>query len=241
MPIRSLLAACLVLTAANVVAAGIDETPIRERMAKMFPDEKVTSITESPLAGLYEVMLGASLFYMTADGHYAVRGDVIDLEKRKNLSEERRATARSQVFAGLDKHDVIEFAPPDGKRRATLYVYTDVDCGYCRKLHGEVPKLNEAGIAIEYLAFPRAGLKSDSYRKIAAVWCSPDRRKAMTAAKSGADVKAPPCENPVADQYELGRAMGVSGTPAVYTAAGEELGGYVPAQALIKMLADGRI
>ncbi|MGE0485758.1 MAG: DsbC family protein [Gammaproteobacteria bacterium] len=241
MVFRTLVAVAAALFVQQVSAAGTDETSIRARMAKMFPDEPVSEIAPSPVPGLYEVMLGASLFYMTADGRYAVRGDVIDLQERRNVSEERRADARQQAFADIDKHDVIEFAPPADKRRATLYVYTDVDCGYCRKLHNDVPALNEAGIAVEYLAFPRAGLKSESYKKIAAVWCSPNRQQAMTAAKAGEKVTAPPCENPVARQFELGQAMGVSGTPAVYSAKGEELGGYVPAPTLIKMLADGKI
>jgi thiol:disulfide interchange protein DsbC len=108
-------------------------------------------------------------------------------------------------------------------------------------MHREVPELNKAGIAVRYLAFPRSGLEGESFKKAAAVWCSADRQKAMTAAKQGKSVSAKTCENPVAKQFNLGQAMGVSGTPAVYTADGEQIGGYIPAAELIQMMQHGKI
>jgi len=225
----------------GALSAQAGEQAVRERKNTMFEGEEITSITASQVPGIFEVMLGASLFYVSEDGRYALRGDLIDLDERRNVSDERRAQARKQVFAELDPADLVSFGPADGKARATLYVYTDVDCGYCRKLHNEVPELNAAGIAIEYLAFPRAGLKSESFDKVAAVWCSSDRQKAMTDAKAGKPVDAPACDNPVAAQFELGQSMGVNGTPAVYTKDGEQLGGYVPAKRLIKMADEGKI
>ncbi|MEQ8660973.1 MAG: DsbC family protein [Gammaproteobacteria bacterium] len=233
--------ALALLAGEAITAAAAGEQAVRKRLEAMFEGEEITSVREAPVAGIFEVMLGASLFYVSEDGRYALRGDLIDLEERRNISDARRADARKEVFAGIDPKDLVTFAPAPAARRATLYVYTDVDCGYCRKLHDEVPTLNAAGIAVEYLAFPRAGVQSESYDKIAAVWCASDRREAMTAAKAGKPVDAPSCDNPVAAQFELGQAMGVSGTPAVYTKDGQQLGGYVPAERLIKMLDEGKI
>ena len=223
------------------IAADPVEDKIRARMTQLFPEDTVTAINPSPVAGVHEVMLGASLFYITGDGRYVLRGDLIDLDTRQNLSNVRRAEARKLAFADLDENDLIEFAPAAGKTQVKLFVYTDIDCGYCRKLHQEVPELNAAGIAIGYLAFPRSGLSGESFDKISAVWCSDDRRKALTAAKSGEPVTAPSCENPVAEQFAMGQAMGVGGTPAMFTRDGQELGGYIPAKRLIKMLADGKL
>lgn len=222
-------------------AATADATTdrITARMAKMFPDEPVTDIAPSPVPSLYEVMLGASLFYISADARYVFHGDLIDLERRVNLADERREHARKLAFEGVDVADTVEFAPANPK--AMLYVYTDIDCGYCRKLHGEVPQLNAAGIGVRYLAFPRSGLDGESFTKAAAVWCSADRKAAMTAAKSGENVNAPSCDNPVASQYEMGRSMGITGTPAVYTTTGRQLGGYVPATELIRMAREGKL
>ncbi len=230
---------CVFLSCWLTAAWGTEA--IRARMEKMFPGETVSSISPTPIPGVFEVMLGTSLFYMEENGAFAIQGDLIDLEKRVNISDARRAVARTEAFGKLNRADLIEFGPPEDKTRATLYVYTDIDCGYCRKLHREVPALNEAGIKVAYLAFPRSGLNGDSYKKAVGVWCAENRQEALTAAKSGEDVKSLECDNPVASQFELGRSMGVGGTPAVYTETGEELGGFIPAERLIKMLNEGRI
>ena len=233
---RLLLGMFSVLWAGVVTATDVPADAIRARMAKLFPDDAVTSVTKGPVPGLYEVMLGASLFYMTGDGRYVMRGDLIDLQEKINISDQKRAQARGQAFAALDHKQLIEFLPNSGKILETLYVYTDIDCGYCRKMHLEVPKLNDAGIAVNYLAFPRSGLKGESFDKATAVWCSHNRQEALTAAKAGKKVVAPKCDSPVAAQFSLGQTMGVSGTPAVYTADGTAVGGYVPASELIKMV-----
>lgn len=226
----------ILLAAGSVANALADEKEIRKRMQSLFPDEELSSVQPSSVPGLFEVMIGASLLYMSDDGRYVIRGDMIDLKKRINLSDQKRELARKKVLAALDQSELIEFGPSKKKARHTLYVYTDIDCGYCRKLHREVPELNKAGIAVRYLAFPRKGLKSDSFDKAVAVWCAHDRQKAMTAAKAGETVEATKCSNPVADHYTLGQTMGVTGTPAVYTQGGRQLGGYIPAAELIKDL-----
>lgn len=227
--------------AAQAAIAEPVEERLRARIQLLFDDTEVTSVTPSPIPGVYEVMLGPSLIYMSKDGRYVLRGDMLDLDQRVNVSDQKRALARKQSFESLDAGQFVEFPAAGGKVRKTLYVYTDIDCAYCRKMHREVPQLNEAGISVRYLAFPRSGLKGESFKKAAAVWCSADRRKAMTEAKAGKNISAKTCKNPVASQFNLGQAMGVSGTPAVYTDAGEQIGGYVPAAELIAMVRDGKI
>ncbi|MFT4564017.1 MAG: thiol:disulfide interchange protein DsbC, partial [Gammaproteobacteria bacterium] len=169
---------------------------------------------------------------------YIINGDVFDIESLENLTKARQARARVDAFENLAAADMIEFAPVKGKARRTLYVYTDIDCGYCRKMHAEVNLLTKAGIAVKYLAFPRSGLEGDSYDKAVAVWCANDRQKALTASKAGKVVKMATCTNPVKDHYEMGEAMGIRGTPAVFSDEGEQIGGYVPAKDLIRMLTE---
>lgn len=238
---KYLFASLLLIVSSSSAAAAEEHAAIRAELAKLFPDETVTSITKTPVTGVYEVMLGASLIYMSGDGKYVIRGDLYDLQGRENISDARRASAREAAFAELNSDDLIEFLPASGKAKKTLFVYTDIDCGYCRKLHLEVPELTAAGIAIKYLAFPRSGLDGESFKKAAAVWCSEDRGEALTAAKAGKQVSAPQCPNPVAEHFDLGRTMGVNGTPAVYSEDGRSLGGYIPAKELIKMAKEGRI
>ena len=226
---------------AGAWAADTIEQVLGQKLKKLMPDAEISSVSPSPLAGVYEVLIGASLIYMSEDGRFVFRGDLIDIAERRNLSDETRAAARMQAFARIGPEEAIEFAPKSKKVAHTLYVYTDIDCGYCRKLHREVDQLNDAGIAVRYLAFPRSGLNSESSKKAAAVWCSDNQQQAMTAAKAGKEVTAKTCRNPVEAHFSLGRSMGVRGTPAVYTEQGESLGGYIPAPELIQMLSGENI
>lgn len=241
--IRILTAAFAALLMVHAGAATADQVTdkLAARLAKLFPKDHISAITPAPLPGLYEVMIGASLFYVSADGRYVLHGDVIDIENKVNISDQRRALARKQVLADLPADRYIEFPATGGKARRTLYVFTDIDCGYCRKMHGEVGKLNAGGVAVRYLAFPRTGLKGESFKKAAAVWCAADRQQAITQAKLGKRIDSPECDSPVAEEFELGNAMGVTGTPAVYTEEGKHIGGYLPAEQLIRMVDDGKL
>lgn len=231
----------LVLTAALFLGAtgASADTGLEQRLtaavARVLPDVAVTAISAGPIAGIYEVMLGPTVLYISEDGQFIFKGDVFDLKSLDNITAQRRAAARMEAFAELGAETMIEFSP-SGDTKRTIYVYTDIDCGYCRKLHLEVGELNAAGIAVRYLAYPRTGIGGESYDKAVAVWCSKDRREALTASKAGKILKSGTCQNPVKEQYHLGEAMGVRGTPAVYSDTGESIGGYVPAKELIRML-----
>lgn len=209
---------------------------LKSGIAKVLPGIEVTSIAPGPVAGIYEVMLGPSVLYMSEDARFVIKGDVFDLDSLNNLTALRRASARVEAFDALGAENMIEFKPSKSETKRTLYVYTDIDCGYCRKMHQEVQQLNDAGIAVRYLAYPRTGLNGESYDKAVSVWCADDQRGALTAAKAGKALKGAACKNPVGDHYRMGEAMGVRGTPAVYSDRGESMGGYVPAPDLIRRL-----
>jgi thiol:disulfide interchange protein DsbC len=113
-------------------------------------------------------------------------------------------------------------------------VFTDSTCFYCQKLHKEVPELNRKGIEVRYLAYPRAGVGSDSYRQLATAWCSDNPQEALTKLKNREAVDDNVCPgNPVADQYALGGKLGVTGTPAIVTESGQLIPGYQAADQLI--------
>jgi len=237
-----LIVAFLLASCATQIAVAADDALIAKlttRIRSVLPDAKVTSIKQAPLPGLYEVSIGPTILYMTGDGKFAVRGDIFDLEAKRNVTDERRMQARVASFKGLGENSPIRFPATGGKARHEIYVFTDIDCGYCRKMHKEINQLNSAGITVNYLAFPRTGLDSESYDKAVAVWCAADRQAALTEAKTGKKIQQAKCDNPVAEHYRLGEAMGVQGTPSVYSADGEELGGYIPAQELVRILNGG--
>jgi thiol:disulfide interchange protein DsbC len=220
-------------------ATAADAALIQRLAAKLkgvVPDATITSVKAGPLPGTYEVLLGATVLYLSEDGRYVFRGDVFDLNTRMNLTDQRRIEARAAAFAALKPDATIEFAAPAAKQLKTLYVFTDIDCGYCRKFHRQIAALNDAGISVRYLSFPRTGLDSPSYDKAVAVWCAPNRQVALTDAKAGKVVTSPKCENRVAADFNLGESMDVHGTPTLFSADGEELGGYLPTAEVIKML-----
>jgi thiol:disulfide interchange protein DsbC len=143
------------------------------------------------------------------------------------------------LLAGVKEDQMIVFAPANVKH--TITVFTDVDCTYCRKLHSEIGELNKLGVKVRYLAYPRTGPNTESWAKMEQVFCSKDRKQALTSAKMGEPVKGPACgSTPVASEYALGEQIGVNGTPAIITDKGEYIGGYLPAAKLVQYLDSGQ-
>jgi thiol:disulfide interchange protein DsbC len=211
------------------------EDAIRVSINRTFPDIDVSKIKESEIKGIYEVLLGADLVYVSADGRFVFQGDLIDLKYKRNISEDKRENVRKDILAAIPAKDYIEYAPEN--RKHTVYVFTDIDCGYCRKLHQDMTELNRRGLAVRYLAFPRAGMGSKTDKQMQSVWCAHNRNKAMNEAKQGMRVSPASCDNPVEQQYVLGQDIGVRGTPAIYTQRGQALPGYLPPDRLLQALA----
>ncbi|HEY6645166.1 DsbC family protein [Povalibacter sp.] len=218
-----------------VLAADTDKAAeARTAIAAKFPGVKPDQIKQSPVPGVYEVGMGADTAYVSADGKFLFSGDLYEVESRTNLTEAGRAVSRGKTLAKLDEREMIVFGPAAAKH--TITIFTDVECGYCRKLHGEIDQLNKLGVRVRYLAYPRAGPGTDDWAKMEAVWCSKDRNSAITKAKQGQPVDAKCAANPVARQFELGEEMGVRGTPAIFTTSGDYIGGYLPPKDMLREL-----
>lgn len=224
---QSLLLIILILGGSSSFSSGqgAAEKKITTTLNTHFPGLEISSIRDAGIPGWYEVMLGAEVIYLTEDGRYMFQGNLVDLEQHRNLTEERRSNARIDLLKGIPASEMIVFAPE--KTQHSIYVFTDVDCPYCRRLHKDVPKLNAMGIAVKYLAFPREGIGSETYREMEAVWCAKDRNKALTEAKQGVRIKGAKCDDPVGRQFLIGQDMGIRGTPAIYTEDGRQIGGYL--------------
>lgn len=206
----------------------------RKAIMERFKDVKAENIQPSPVAGLYRVTVPPQVFYMSPDARYVFDGDVVDLEQRRNLTQDYRRQAVLAAVEEVGEESMIVFAPE--KREHTVTVFTDIDCGYCRKLHEHIDGYLKEGIAIRYLAYPRAGLNSPSYQKAVSVWCADDRHAAITEAKQGKPMPNRSCDNPVASHYKLGGRVGVSGTPALVLETGEIVPGYLPPKRMAAML-----
>lgn len=210
--------------------AEAGEAEVRAGLAKLLPEVKPDSVREAEVAGLYEVAIGPQILYLSRDGKYLIQGRILDIAARKDLTEAKQAAARKKAVDAMGEERMIIFSPKETKH--TVTVFTDIECGYCRKLHNEIQAYLDEGIRVRYLFFPRAGMGSPAYHEAVAVWCADDRRQALTDAKAGKEVPMKTCDNPVADHMELGELVGVSGTPAMVLDDGEMLPGYVPAKRL---------
>jgi len=222
------------LTLTTVAAWADEAATIRAALAKVLPDYKPTSVQATPMEGLYQVEIGPQVMFVTGDGRYLIDGAVVDLKTREDITETARNSARLRAIEAVGEDNMVAFDSPSPKH--TITVFTDIDCGYCRKLHSQIEDYEAEGISVHYLFFPRAGQNSESFDKAVSVWCSDDRQDALTRAKSGDKLPKQSCRNPVAKHMELGQLMGIRGTPAIVLDTGEMVPGYVEPKRLAAML-----
>jgi len=212
-------------------AAGTPEARAQEALRSVNPQIEVEHIGAAPLPGFREAIVSGQVVYVSDDGKYLFQGKLFDIAAKKDLGEASMAKLRAGLLETIPMSDRIVFAPPAAKH--TVVVFTDIECGYCRKLHNEIAEYNKRGIAVQYLAFPRAGLGSEDYRKMVAVWCADDRRQALTDAKNDKPVPMKNCTNPVTMHYNLGQRMGLEGTPMILATDGTQIAGYLPPDQLL--------
>ncbi|MEM7081222.1 MAG: DsbC family protein [Pseudomonadota bacterium] len=219
------------------INADLDLDEVRRK----FPAINPADIKESPVQGWFEIDSGGQVLYISGDGRYAMRGDLIDLDTRVNLTDLRRNTSRQQLMASIGEDDMIVYTP-DGDVTHSVTIFTDVDCGYCRKLHQEMEDYHSEGIEVRYLFYPRSGPNTASWEKATNVWCSDDRNSALTQAKAGQRLAAQQCDaGLINDHFEAGRKVGLRGTPAIVTENGELISGYMPAKALRTRIEQGAL
>ena len=230
----------LALIGAPFSQAETTEELIIRKLQAANPKLVVNKISKSPMKGMYEAeMQSGEVLYVSADGQHFVFGQLFKVEDKRivNLTEARGNERRKSELDKVNAEELLVYKATGDKRKATVTVFTDIDCGYCRKLHQEMTKMNELGIEVRYAAFPRAGIGSNSFKKIASVWCNDKPLDAMTKAKNGEAVPENVCDgNPVAKQYEWGKVMGVNGTPAIVGEDGTLFPGYMPAEKLAASL-----
>ena len=218
------------------IAAG--DQNLADVLRRRLPDISIAAIESSPIPGMRTVEIDQGvMLHVTEDGSYAIAGVLYALTDQGPVDpfEARKTAKRLALLADVPVEQMIVFAP-EGEPRMVLNVFTDTDCGFCRKLHADVPELNANGIEVRYLAFPRMGIGSETYDKMVSAWCADNRHDAITKLKRGSPILSKSCDNPVAEHYEIGQMFGVQGTPTMITSDGEVIGGYVPAAELAQGL-----
>jgi len=236
-PAIVLLACGLAGLSAAAADHPADAADPRAALLKLLPaGSKLEDLRPSPIPGIYEISQGADVNYLTADGKFFIDGNLYDMGTRRNLTEEQRMKARVALINSVPESQMMIFSPKNPQY--TITVFTDVDCGYCRKLHSQMAELNKLGVRVRYMFYPRSGPNTESWRKAEAVWCSADRNEALTQAKLGAPVDTTKTcgATPVAREYALGQSIGVQGTPAIVTEGGDYINGYLPPRDLVEEL-----
>lgn len=227
MKYRILIPLAFVLVAASAQAADKPEdAAARKALQELVPQAKLDAIESAPLPGYRQIIVGSQMVYVSDDGKYLLQGTLYDTQNKRDLTGARLAVDHKKKVDAVPLSKRIVFAPDKPKYKIT--VFTDLDCGYCRKLHSQIAEYNKRGIEVDYLFFPRTGLNSPSFDKAVSVWCAADRKAAFTAAKAGKNPAPAKCDNPVAEEYQLGTQVGVEGTPTIFAPDGTKIGGYLP-------------
>lgn len=231
---RNTLLVALALASTASVAAP-NQAAIEKRIKDINPTAKIMSITVTPVPGINEVLVDGQVVYLSDDGRYLFHGSLLDMDERLNLTDLAGAAQRAELLDMIPDSEKIVFEPR-GETKHTIRVFTDVSCGYCKKLHQEIQSYLDAGIRVEYLAFPRGGEQAPAFAEMEAIWCAKSPKVAYEGAVVGEMPPSIPCANPVKSHYALGDRLGVQGTPAIYTTSGVQVGGYVPAPELLAQL-----
>ena len=224
MKLFNFVAALTLLASSSLHAQDVADN-VRSNLEKILPaNMPITAIAESEMKNVYIVSVGTQDMYVYSDGDFVLVGDVYDTVRQVSLGEERANRKMSEALASIPESEMILMGADTGRY---VTVFTDTDCVYCQRFHLTVQELQDRGLQVRYLMFPRAGIGSDSYREAVSVWCSEDQADAMTLAKAGGNVSPQSCENPVEQQYKLGQEIGVRGTPTMILDTGEVIPGFV--------------
>ncbi|WP_272533207.1 bifunctional protein-disulfide isomerase/oxidoreductase DsbC [Providencia sp. PROV212] len=223
------LAACIASLTASVYGAT-EEKLIIEKLAHY--NMQVESIKPSPIVGLNTVETDNGVIYVTDDGKYLLQGPIYDLSGKVPVNISNQPLLKKMEAL---KNEMIIFKAPNEKYAIT--VFTDISCGYCKKLHETVGELNSKGVTVRYLAFPRQGMKSDTAKQMASIWCNALPKDALTKAFKGDEVAMiDDCKIDLGNHLKLGQLFKVTGTPAIILPSGQVLPGFLKPDELFQIL-----
>lgn len=221
------------LVAGTCWAAGqggaVEAKDVVGTLQKLYPNMKISEVKPTPFAAVNELVFesGGSVYQLVGT-NLILNGELLSVNDNGlvNITEESKKVQRKEMLGAVKVSDMIVF-PAQNEAKRVLTVFTDTDCGYCRKLHQQVPELNAKGVEVRYLAFPRGGVSSSTYRDLSSAWCADNKREALNHLKKSQDIPQKDCkDNPVASQYKLGGALGVTATPATVLPDGQLVMGY---------------
>lgn len=222
--------AVLSLLAASLAGfAHADDAAIQQSLNKLGLQH--TEIQPSPLPGMKTVLSESGVLYVTEDGKHFIQGPLYNVSGAHPINVTNQLLQKK--VDALSKEMIIYKAP---RQQHVITVFTDITCGYCRKLHEQMADYNALGITVRYLAFPREGLNGQVEQQMKSIWCAADRNKAFDGAMKGDPVSPIACDIKLEDQYKLGILYGIQGTPAILLENGTMIPGYQGPQELKQVL-----
>ena len=226
MKLHRLAALVATLFALFGCTAFADESTIRAEFAKMFPGENIGDVKKMPFLGLYEIQIDDQILYTDANFRYLIRGDVIDVKSKTNLTEEAQQKRMAVPFEQLPLDLAFKKVKGDGSRR--LAVFSDPDCPYCKRLEQSLASIDN--VTIYTFLYPLEQLHPKAPEVARSIWCSPDRVKAWDdyMLRKVAPKAAGTCDNPVDKIVEYGQGKRISGTPTLMFADGKRVPGAIP-------------
>lgn len=224
--LSAMLGAALLCVSAPIAAddlPSLDE--LRGLVEASLPGVEITSVADTPIDGMYELIVDGGIYYVDRSAQFLVEGSLIELASRENLTEARLGTLHMSLLQDMGEDNMLVYEPDEPTGRS-ITVFTDISCGFCRRLHADIDQLLDEGVAVRYLLFPRAGLGSSGHQALEDVWCNENPQEAMTVAKAGGRVATSNCTNPIESHVALATQVGLRGTPLIYTDSGERIPGY---------------
>ncbi len=209
--------------------AHADDAAIQQSLKKMGLQQ--TEILPSPLPGMKTVLTESGVLYVSEDGKSFIQGPLYDVSGNQPINVTNQLLQK-KVDALRD--EMIVYKAP--KEQHVITVFTDITCGYCRKLHEQMADYNALGITVRYLAFPREGVQGQVEKEMKSIWCAADRNKALDVAFKGDAVSPMDCKLDLSGHYKLGILFGIQGTPAILLENSIMIPGYQGPQEMKKML-----
>lgn len=235
---RRLLGAALAASLAAPFAGALadEKETITENIRQHMPGIPIDSLQPTPAEGIYELISGGQVAYVTADGKYLIAGDLIDIEQRENLTQAKQNEQRVARLAELPADRKLVY-PAEGETKHSITVLTDPTCPFCDKLHAEVPALQAAGVEVNYILTPRQGPGSKGFEISSRTLCADDPRQALEGAMKGDSVDAQACHDDVVrENMALSNELGMRGTPYTILPNGAALPGYRPANVMLEAI-----
>ncbi len=220
---KSLLLLCTLLLPFTSWATGTQaaDEKVAATIRTTLSDMPIKAIHNTPIAGVYEVQVGDTIYYTDKTGQYLINGHMFDTHNKQDLTAKRLADINRINWSDLPLKNAIVSGPKDGLKMA---VFTDPDCPYCKRLEQNLQK--ETGIRVYTFLFPLTQLHPDAYEKSKSIWCAKDQHQAMLDVMlNNKTLSKATCKTPIDDNMKLAEKLNVRGTPTIFAEDGRKYTG----------------